>query len=284
MKQCKALIVKEWNTHRTALLMPVWFTVGVYISALLGWIISLLKGEGISSAIRLQGPPFGMDDLMLYGITAGSTALLGIVAIISAITLADSLINGGYKRRCEILHFSQPVSFIKIAGVKHGFMSLGMILLYGLISLVNTLVITAISGQYIDSQFYYAITGWLQSWASMSLTILLLGSLFWFFAAIFKRKSFFFGVLVILGIQVVISILNYTAGWHIPSLLEYLSNLISLQINFDPEVPQGGVVDLDNIIKLGWQNLISWTSLLKLAYSTVLCAAGAWIYKIRELT
>lgn len=284
MKQCKALLRKEWNTHWVSFLMPAWFTGGVYVTVLIGWIISLIKGTGIVFSLQTGEIPVGMENTILYVGTSTLVALLGLVSLITALTLADSLINGGFKRRCEILHFSQPVSFAKIAGSKYAFMTLGAILLLGILSLVNSLGISLISGYLIKSQIQYGMIGWLQMWIQFSLIILFLSSLYWFFASLFKRKSFFMGTLLILAIQAVISILNYTAGWQIPSLVEYLLELVTVSVSFNPDVPNMGVESINNLISLQWQNIFCWNSLFKLIYSAVFLIGGALLYKRRELS
>ncbi len=284
MKQCKALLRKEWNTHKAGFLMPLWFTGGVYVTALLGWIISLIKGSGIVYQIQTGEIPFGMENLLLYTGSAGAAALLGFVSLVTAISLSDSLINGGFKRRCEILHLSQPVAFSKIAITKYLFICAGTILLYGALSLVNSLVISLGTGYLIHTQTYYGLVGWLQIWILMSLSILFMASLFWFFAGLFKRKSFFMGILTIMAIQAVISILNYTAGWHIPSLASYLAELVAVNVSFDPESANLGIQNINLVIQQAWQNIFSWNSLLKVIYSAVLFIGGAWLYKRRELT
>lgn len=283
MKQCKALLRKEWNTHWHSFLLPAWFTGGVYVTVLIGWIISLIKGTGIVFAMQSGEIPAGMENTILYVGSSTLVALLGLVSLITALTLADSLLNGGFKRRCEILHFSQPVSFAKIAASKYVFMTLGTILLLGILSLVNSLAISLISAFLIKSQFQYGMTGWLQMWIQLSLNILFLSSLYWFFASLFKRKSFFMGTLLILAIQAVISILNYTAGWQIPSLAEYLLQLVTVSISFNPEAPNIGVESINNLISLQWQNIFCWNSLLKIIYSAVFMLGGALLYKRREL-
>lgn len=283
MKQCKALFKKEWNTHGKAFLIPLWATGAVYAIALIGWIISLIRGQGITSMMQMQGMPAGYEALTLYGTTVGVTALLGVVAMITAAILADSVINGGFKRRCEILHFSQPVSFLKIIGSKFLLISLAMIIFFGLLSLVNAVVVTLLGRLQLSAGFQYGMLGWLQTFVAMSVTILFICSLAWFFAGLFKHKSFLMGLLVLLGIEVAIAVLNYTAGWHIPSLFAYLGELLTLQVEFDPETASAQTPSIDQIINLGWDSILSGKTVVKLALSAVFTALGAWLYKNREL-
>lgn len=284
MKQCKALFKKEWDTHKTAFLIPLWVTGGVYVTVLLGWLIKLIKGDGMAAIVTMQEAAAGSHDLIFYQIGASVTVMLGIVAIITSVSLAESLINGGFKRRCEILHFSQPVSFVKIAGVKFLMISLATILLFGLLSFVNAALASLIGQKFLAGDFQSGLMGWLQSFIAVSFTILFAGSLAWFFAGLFKRKSLLMGLLVILGIQVIISILNYIVGWTIPSLTEYLAKLISLEVSLESNMPMQQIPSIKGIVASGWNSIFSWTSAVKIGLSAVFAVAGAWLYQRRELS
>lgn len=283
MKQFNALMTKEWKTHWASFLLPVWVSAGVYALVLIGWIISLFRGDGVIYQIQSETLEQGLENIILYGATSVTTAMLGFISILTAISLADSLINGGYKHHCEILHFSQPVSFEKIAISKYLFTIMGSILLLGAMSLFNTLVVALLTGIFLQSQFYNGIMSWLQTWIITSLSIVLLGSLYWFFAGLFKKKSFLLGTLVILGIEAAIGVLNYTAGWNIPSLMHYLLELLSVDMSFNPDLPHAGIPDLGLVIQRGWNKILSWESLLKIIYGAVFFIAGSLLYKRREL-
>jgi ABC-type transport system involved in multi-copper enzyme maturation permease subunit len=283
MKQFKALITKEWKTHWASFLLPVWVSAGVYVLILAGWIISSIKGQGVLYQMQGETLEAGLENVILFGAGSVTTAMLGFISILTAISLSDSVINGGFKNHCEILHFSQPVSFAKIALSKYLFTVKGGILLLSLMSLFNTVLISLLAGILLHSRFYYGIMGWLQGWIMVSFSIVLLGSMFWFFAGLFKKKSFLLGILVILGIEAAIGVLNYSASWSIPSLLDYLLKLISLDISFNPDLPHGGIPDLELVIKQGWESILSWQSVLKLVYGAAFFIAGSLLYKRREL-
>ncbi|HRT59418.1 MAG TPA: hypothetical protein P5170_00660 [Candidatus Syntrophosphaera sp.] len=287
MKQCKALLKKEWDTNWFMALIPLWATCIVYITALIGWIISLIRGHSLGAMVSSGEILTGYSDLVLYGLTSAITIMLGFVSAISAVVLAYNVINGGYKNRCEIFHFSQPVSFLKIAGSKFLLVSLVTILLYGLLSLLNAVVFTLIYSNSVSAGFRYSLTGWLQTFLGTSLSILFLGSLAWLFAGVYKRKSLPLGFLTLLAIEVVIGVLNYTTGWHIPSLFEFLGRMIALEVKSYPSCPPMNelqALDMQAAINKIWNSLLSWNSVLKLALSAVFVVAGAWFYKSRELS
>lgn len=284
MKQIKALIVKEWNTNWTTFLTPLWFTLGVYVMGLIGLIINAAKGNVLQTAFTTHGYPAGVENFMLFSASSASLLALGFIATLSAIGLADTLLNGGFKRKCEILHLSQPVSITKILGVKYGFMLLGTLLLLGVITLVNSIGISLFVGYYTSARMYFGLTAWAQFYIQLVLCIAFVSSMYWFFAGLFRRKSFFMGTLVILAIQAAISILNYTANMEIPSLVSYILRLSSVQPEANFATMITGVSDLNKYIDGRWSNLFNTNTLMQIIYSVIFCISGAWLYRRRELS
>jgi ABC-type transport system involved in multi-copper enzyme maturation permease subunit len=204
--------------------------------------------------------------------------------MISAMILADSLLNGGFKRKCEILHLSQPVCIGKILISKYLFMTLGTIILLSLISLINSIGISLIIGYYTGAHMYFGITAWAQTLIKLIFTLLFVSSMYWFFAGLFKRKSFFMGTLLIIAIQAAISILNYTAGLHIPSLLAYILRLATISPEMNVNTMTLGVSQLNAIIESQWSNLFDLDTLMRCIYSVIFFIAGGWLYRNRELS
>jgi len=162
-------------------------------------------------------------------------------------------------------------------------MTLGLILLLGAVSLLNSLIISASASYFSGARFSLGLQGWLQSWIELSVTLVLLSSLFWFFAGLFRRKSFFKGLLVIFGIQIAIEILNWTAGLEIPSLLRYLLDLIAVQVSRDATPALVDSSTLTAVVSARWQHIFTWQILLKLLYSAIFGLGGSWLYRRREV-
>ncbi len=284
MKQIKALIVKEWNTNWNTFLIPLWFTLGVYVMGLIGLIINAAKGNLLQTAFTTHGYPTGVENFALFSASSGSLIGLSFVATLSAIGLADTLLNGGFKRKCEILHLSQPVSITKILGVKYGFMLIGTLVLLGIITLINSIGISLFIGYYTGARLYFGLTAWAQLFIQIIFCLAFVSSLYWFFAGLFKRKSFFMGTLAILTIQAAISILNYTANMEIPSLVSYILRLSSVQPEANFATMITGVSDLNKYIDGRWSNLFNTNTLMQIIYSVIFCISGAWLYRRRELS
>lgn len=284
MKQFKALLQKEWRTHWLILLAPLFCTAGMYLVAGLGILLSLVKGNTIQFFTQSHGIPAGFASMMLYGTSFGATAILGTVGIIASIILADNMINGGYKRKCEILHLSQPVAFHKIVLAKYLLMMLGLAIQICLLSLFTSLMLSWAQHNLLHTQMYYGMIAWSQSFIEITLSMLFLGSLYWFFAGMFKSKSFIMGTLLIFAIQAAISLFNYTSGLHIPSLVGYLGKLASVQLDTSAMQLGKGGLSFIPFIESRWQQIFSGLSLLKIMYAIIFFLAGSLLYQKRELS
>jgi len=284
MKQFKALIRKEWQTHRSTILIPLWFTGAVYVIGILGLMINFIR-EGRLTIVTGGMKVSAMEaSVGLYGVSFAMLMMLGMVSIITAIILADGMINGAFKRKCEILHLSQPVSMLKVLGAKYALLVLGTFALSAALSLVNSFVLSGLLNIWMPVHTYYAMVAWAQGSVGMLLSLLVVASYYWLSAALFKRKSFFMGTLVILGIEIAIAVLNYTGKLGIPSLMDYIAKLIGIQVHIEPHGMNALGLNLDDLIALQWKSVISWLTLQKLVLSAVFVAGGYWFYSRRELT
>ncbi|HOH78240.1 MAG TPA: hypothetical protein PLO35_00865 [Candidatus Cloacimonadota bacterium] len=284
MKQFKALVRKEWQTHRSTILIPLWFTGAVYVIGILGLMINFIR-EGRLTIVTGGMKVSAMEaSVGLYGVSFAMLMMLGMVSIITAIILADGMINGAFKRKCEILHLSQPVSMLKVLGAKYALLVLGTFALSAALSLVNSFVLSGLLNIWMPVHTYYAMVAWAQGSVGMLLSLLVVASYYWLSAAFFKRKSFFMGTLVILGIEIAIAVLNYTGKLGIPSLMDYIAKLIGIQVHIEPHGMNALGLNLDDLIALQWKSVISWLTLQKLVLSAVFVAGGYWFYSRRELT
>ena len=283
MKQYKALLKKEWQTNWQILLAPLFATAIMYLVAGLGIILSLVKGNVVQIFHQSHGIPARYASMMLYGSSFASTVILGTVGIIAAIILADNMINGGFKRKCEILHLSQPVAFPKIVIAKYSLLMLGLAIQVGLLSLFTSTLLSWVQHKLFHTELYYGMVGWGQGFIEISLSMLFLGSLYWFFAGMFKSKSFIMGTLLIFALQAMISLFNYTSGIHLPSLLAYLGKMASVELNTS-SMQMGNVShSFLAYISSKWGMIFSVQTLIKIIYSAIFFFAGSLLYQKREL-
>ncbi|MDY0152626.1 MAG: hypothetical protein RBS43_10175 [Candidatus Cloacimonas sp.] len=284
MKQFKALLIKEWRTHWVAILTPLWFTAGIYGIALLGIIFGLLKGGEVSFVNINSNIPAGMADYILWTSTAGITMILGAIGIISTVVLTDSMLNGGFKRHCEILHLSQPVKVSKILFAKYLLLLLGTIILVSVLSLVNSLVVSAFFKYYVGTHIYIGLCGWMYGAIEISMALIFVTSLFWFFAGLFKHKPFFMGTLSILAIEIAIRVLNSTAGLEIPSLFKFISSLSMVNIRVNPEQIVHELANVNAMKAANGIQILNLDNALRLILGAFFYFAGLLLYKNRELS
>jgi len=293
MKQLNALLKKELKTNRGIFWLPVWVSAAFYALVLISIAIALIQGADVSFFNELKNQQPGANNFGLYMAVLVATMVIGLVSLISVIGLADNVLNGDFKHRCEILHFSQPASFGKIAFSKYLFTTLGAILLLGAVTLFNGLVISGLFGVLFQAQIQFGLVAWLQTWIVVSLQLIVVASVVWLFAALFKQRSAQVMMLTFLVIEVSINLLNRAYGWQIPSPLRFLLGG-TLHINQSTMAAQdlaaSGkdamsliISQMDNLISGLWQAIFNLKMLLKLAVSAVLTLGGVFIYKRREL-
>ncbi|GAB1468579.1 hypothetical protein MASR2M64_13150 [Candidatus Cloacimonadota bacterium] len=284
MKQFRALLKKEWQTNRHTFLIPLWFICGFYGIGILGFLINLIKGNKMVAVFSTLNMPPNMKELYLFSSSASFVIGLGFIAMISSIILADSLINGGYKRKCEILHLSQPVSMPKIIAAKYLFMTLGTMLLLAIVSFVNSMVLSVFFNINSGAHMYFGIVAWAQTFVQSCFTVLFISSLYWMFAGLFKRRSFVMGTLTILAIQIAIGILNYTANLQIPSLISYIVKLSTVQLNMDLSLYLKDLGVFSAAVEGRWKYLLDAYTLQRVILSAVFFLLGSWLYNTRELS
>ncbi|MCK9308994.1 MAG: hypothetical protein M0P99_01830 [Candidatus Cloacimonetes bacterium] len=284
MKQLKGLLKKEWQTNRHTFLIPLWFICGFYGIGILGFLINLIKGNKMVAVFSTLNMPPNMKELYLFSSSASFVIGLGFIAMISSIILADSLINGGYKRKCEILHLSQPVSMPKIIAAKYLFMTLGTMLLLAIVSFVNSMVLSVFFNINSGAHMYFGIVAWAQTFVQSCFTVLFISSLYWMFAGLFKRRSFVMGTLTILAIQIAIGILNYTANLQIPSLISYIVKLSTVQLNMDLSLYLKDLGVFSAAVEGRWKYLLDAYTLQRVILSAVFFLLGSWLYNTRELS
>lgn len=283
MKQFNALMRKEWQTHWTTLLIPTWFTVGAVIITLIGMIYNLIQGNPM--LISADFPVFTevQRSLILWGANRAGISMLGFIGIITGVILADAMLNGAYKRRCEIFHLSQPVSYTTIVTAKLALMALVVIAQVVLIGILGSLVSTAYVANFIHGSLVQGMIGLWQGLIDFVFAFLFVSSIAWFFAGVFKRKSFFLAVLILVGIHLATMLLNKITGLGIPSLTGYILHLASLSVNIGPSEMSMKLMDFRQFISVQWEALFSLEMLLRAFYSAVLFVLSYVFYRRREI-
>lgn len=274
-------MIKDWHINKKSLLIPFWITAGFYAFILLSVAFAYFKGDMNFSMIDLDtGSPVAEIN---YIVNMAILSLPGLMSLLFIIMLTQGALNEDIRKNCELFHRSQPVSIWFRTGSKYlmGITSNWAVML--IIALFNFLVINIILAIFHQFDFYSAINGMILSLISFMKTGLIIGSITFFFSAIFKDKAFFQGFAILLGVQFLFMIVNTMLNWHLPLPLTYLFKLIKLNPmeGLENDVASAG---LRNHISTAWNSILfNWKTLIQLAFSGALFAGSTLIYKNKEI-
>ena len=281
MNKFKALLKKDLQISKKTLLIPLWITAGFYLLILLISAVAYFTGDLNINLGNIQGTP--PSEMINYIANLAIMGFPGLISLIFIIILTQGALNENVKNNSELFHRSQPVSIWYqsasryIVGIAGNWFTLFVIAIFNFIVIA---IILAITDKFI---FGIAISGMAQSVISFMKTGLIIGSITFFFSAVFKDKAFLQGLAIIVGVQFLFIILNALMQWHLPLPLSYIMKLVnaSTPTTIEPEVFGENVSFYVNEI---WKRiLINWNTLLQVAVSGVLFVGATLIYKSREI-
>ena len=281
MDKFKTIMIKDWHINKKSLLIPFWITAGFYAFILLSVAFAYFKGDMNFSMIGLDtGPPVPEIN---YFVNMAILGLPGLMSLLFIIMLTQGALNEDIRRNCELFHRSQPVSIWFRTGSKYLVGIAGNWAVMLIIALFNFLVINIILAIFHQFDFYSAINGMMLASISFMKTGLIIGSIAFFFSAVFKDKAFFQGFAILLGVQFLFMIVNAMFNWHLPLPLTYLFKLVKL----NPMEGLGNNVNsliIRDHISAAWNSILfNWKTLIQLAFSSALFVGATWIYKNKEI-
>lgn len=282
MNKFKALIIKDFTINRKTLFTPFWITLGFYALILISLAIGYFKGD-----MTISGLEYMQDDVqipaLIFAINMGLVGLPGLIAVLFTITLTQSALNDDLKRNCELFHRSQPVSYWLRSLSKYTVSIGGNWLVLLVVTLFNFLVVNIILAFFGQFSLGASLSGMLVSYLYFLKVSLLIGSITFLFSAIFKDKSFFTGVGILLGIQFLFMLLNLILGWKLPLPLKYITDLFSIQNQMNLE-GDPSTINYVLFVKEAWRmSILNWKSVLQLAVSAILFALSTIIYNSKEV-
>jgi len=209
--------------------------------------------------------------------------LPGFISLIFIITLTQGALNENIRNNSELFHRSQPVSIWYQSASRYIVGIAGNWLVLFAIAIFNFLLVAIILAIVDKFMFTTALAGIAQSIVSFMKTGLIIGSLTFFFSAVFKDKAFLQGLAIVVGVQFLFIILNALMQWHLPLPLSYLIKLINTATpsSINPEIFNENVSYY--IMEIWKKILINWNTLLQVAVSGVLFVGATLIYKSREI-
>jgi hypothetical protein len=284
MYKFKALLKKDLQISKKTLIMPVWIVLAYYILLALGILIAYIK-TGLSFDITnldLSNSP--SLNILSYIVGIGIMSFPSILAVIFTLILTQSSLNEDLRRGSELFHRSQPISvwfrslskFVSgIAGNWLTFLAIGVL----------NIILAGIGLLIVDQlRVDFLLAGWLQAFVGMMKITLIIGSICFFFSAIFRDKAFLQGFAILVGIQFLLWILNQLLGWHLPLPINYLYKLIYPVVSFTKMESYVTDQDVRYLINRNWQDLIfTWQNLLQILFSGILFALSTLIYKGKEI-
>lgn len=282
MKQCKALIRKEWQTHYKGFLIPLWFVLGVWAMMLISMALNLARNGVIISGMEEPNISSALAGPIMFGLIYALMLGFGGLCILISVAMAESVINGDFRRKCEILHLSQPVSLFKILGAKFALVLPGSILLMLALGLLNSTIIGIITNTVIRVNLGYFWNACLHSSIGIALNMMLISSFYWLCATVFRRKSFVLGTLILIAIEVAISILNRNSGLNLPSLFSHINWLIGSSTFMKGLTSVSLFSPEDYASATNWKAYLNSGTYLKFLYSSLFFAASYFVYQRRK--
>ena len=281
MHKFKALLKKDLQISKKTLLIPLWITAGFYLLILLISAVAYFTGDLNIDLGNIQGTP--PSEMINYIANLAIMGFPGLMSLIFIIILTQGALNENIRNNSELFHRSQPVSIWYQSASRYIVGIAGNWLVLFVIAIFNFIVVAIIIAIADRFMFTTALAGMAQSVISFMKAGLIIGSITFFFSAVFKDKAFLQGLAIIVGVQFLFMILNALMQWHLPLPLSYIIKLInaSTPASIKPEIFSENV---SSYIGEVWKKvLINWNTLLQIGVSGVLFVGATLIYKSREI-
>lgn len=286
MNKFKALMKKDWLVNKKTFLVPIWIVLAFYALTILAVIIARFRGDLNIIASQLTIESISEFDLQLNFLFHSLLVVFpGLMAVVFTLQILQNSLNEDIRRNCEIFHSSQPASYLQRAASKFTVGIGGNWAVLFAIVLFNFVVANIILAAFGVFHFSSAFSGMFVSLLGYMKVIIVLGSLAFFFSAIFKEAAFFKGLVIILAINVLFSVLNYLMNWNLPLPFSYIHKLVFTQSagTTDMTVLSGAVSYMDLFRDKLDRVLFNWQTVYQLAFSAVLFFVGTYLYREREI-
>jgi len=308
MNKFMAIVKKDWQLHRRAILMQAWLVLGMWaLTALAGTIIYFSILHYHPERIDISSSNFSlmwesMNNIVIYGLNFYQVILPTLMGLIFSISILIGALNSDMRHNCEIFYRTQPVSLWWRAASKYKVglfftlaVTLGLTLVqYGLSNLILFLFTH-------HADWWLGFVGTMQYYFHMFFVTILCGSLAFFFSAVFKEHTFFRGAGLLLLLAFLIVVINlafevspiifngYQVEFRIPGMYKILFGypIAGYSISNDPTMDLGrdlnSLAQLKDTILFRWKLIFGWDTLVKVAVSAGLFFAGTWLYIRKEV-
>ncbi len=281
MKKFSALIKKEWHTHGSIVLVPIWITLGFYFLLLISFGFAYFKGDFNLQLAEIQAQI--KFPAINYYVNVGSVFMPGLMSLLFIIIFMQSALNEDIQKNCELFHRSQPISIWLRSFSKFIFGLMSNWLVFLMLVILNFIIINIILAFFNQLSFYPAFFGMFQMSVKYLKTGLIFGSIAFFCSAIFKDKAVFQGFAILVGINFLFLILNVMFKWNLPLPWNYFVNLIK---NPGMEVldAEADLWQTKQFIRNNWNAILwNWKTLLQIIVSGSLFVISTYIHKNKEI-
>lgn len=275
MKQFKALLIKEWHTHKFNFLIPS-FVLGAFL--VLATLISIYGRIRYGGSVLTFGTEGEFNAVMvLRNLHYVLAAIVGYFGLATSLQLTDTLLNSDYQKKCEIMHHSQPVSLVKMLAAKFVF-SVPMVLVqYLILTVISSLILSAVSAYFGFNSWGIGLKAALSPFFLIFIATMVLSSLVSLFASVFRKQSTLKLILTLILIEALRLVLMRV--WGAPEIFSPLSYYVkTFTMPFEAISFQGAQASLV------LENAFNQKNLISLAVSVLMYIAGYFFYKRRELS
>lgn len=274
MKQFKALLIKEWHTHKLAFLVPS-IVLGAFL--VLATLISIYGKIRYGGSILNIGTESEFNALVVFK-TAHyfMSVILGILALYTSIGLTDNLLNGDYLKKCEIMHHSQPVSLVKILSAKFVFSVPMMLVQYMILAVITSLILSAVAAFLGFNSWGYGLAAAMRPFIFIFIAMMGVSSLVSVFASAFRKQALGKMILTLIVLDALRLVLMRL--WGAPDIFSpFAFYMRFLSMPFEAIKYQGTQA-------LPLASTFNKENLIRLGVSVLMYIAGYFIYKRRELS
>lgn len=286
MNKLKALMKKDWLVNKKTFLVPLWIVLAFYLLIILAAIIAYFRGDINIITSQFVAESISEYDLQINFLFHSLLVVFpGLMAIVFTLQILQNALNEDIRLNCEIFHSSQPASYLQRAASKFTVGIGGNWTVFIVIVLFNFIVANIILASFGMFHFASGFHGMFVSLLGYLKVIIVIGSMAFFFSAIFKEAAFFKGLVIILAINVLFSVLNYLLSWNLPLPFSYLHKLVFSQSagTTDMTLLSGAVSYTDLFRDKLNRVLFNWQTVYQLIFSAVLFFIATYLYREREI-
>ena len=293
--QFKALLLKEYWTHKRYLWLPGIISLGIYIVFLLLKLVAHLGvfGEdvvliGEFNIIEGVEDSSGYIQRMMSMFNFVTGAVVAIVATVIVFFnycgLTASMLNDDFKHKCAVFHSTFPVSFMRRILAKFAIIVVTMPIQIIVFALLNMLLVQIIATHDYGYNQYFLFMGILQGTIMMIFMSFFYISIAWLFSAMYKEKTFsktfntyFFTTGGLVG-------LSYLLGFNevMRKFFIFVVRLFSFDLTTtNTDAWQHGCAQ--TILMNNWGNIFSLDMLLRVLLMVIFFGLGYLILSKREV-